>query len=32
MPAEDAEYIKLYCQMPPIAKMDATLNTLKNCE
>lgn len=24
--------IKLYCQMPPIAKLDNSLNTLKNCE
>ena len=32
MSAEDAEYIKLYCQMPPINKLDGSLNTLKNCE
>ena len=32
LPAEEADYIKLYCQMPPISKMDASLNTLKNCE
>ena len=32
MAAEDAEYIKLYCQMPPVTKLDGSLNTLKNCE
>ena len=32
IPAEEAEYVKLYCQQPPIMKMDASLNTLKNCE
>lgn len=31
-PAEDATDIRLYCQTPPIAKMDNSLNTLKNCE
>jgi hypothetical protein len=30
--AEEADYIKIYCQMPPIAKMDAALIGLKNCE
>ena len=30
--AEEADFIKLYCQMPPIAKMDAALLGLKNCE
>jgi len=30
--AEEAEYIKIYCQMPPINKMDSSLGTLKNCE
>eukprot|EP01040_Poterioochromonas_malhamensis_P008900 gene8900-9638_t len=30
--AEEADHIKLYCQMPPIAKMDSALLTLKNCE
>lgn len=30
--AEDAEYIKLFCQIPPIIKMDSSLNGLKNCE
>ncbi|TYZ64601.1 hypothetical protein PybrP1_008237 [[Pythium] brassicae (nom. inval.)] len=29
---EEATVIKLYCQMPPIAKLDNSLNTLKNCE
>eukprot|EP01031_Cornospumella_fuschlensis_P030486 gene30486-36847_t len=29
--AEEADFIKLYCQMPPINKMDAALGTLKNC-
>jgi hypothetical protein len=32
MAAEDADYIKLFCQMPPISKMDASLNSLKSCE
>lgn len=30
--AEESAVIKLYCQMPPIAKLDNSLNTLKNCE
>ncbi|CAM9722329.1 unnamed protein product [Hapterophycus canaliculatus] len=30
--AEEATVVKLYCQMPPIAKLDNSLNTLKNCE
>jgi len=30
--AEEAEYIKLYCQMPPINKIDASVANLKNCE
>ena len=29
--AEEAEVVKLYCQIPPIQKMDNSLNTLKNC-
>jgi len=29
--AEEAEVVKLYCQIPPINKLDNTLNTLKNC-
>lgn len=30
--AEDADFLKLYCQLPPIQKMDAALGTLRNCE
>jgi dynein light chain 1 len=30
--AEDAEKIQLFCQIPPITKLDNSLNTLKNCE
>jgi len=30
--AEEADHLKLYCQMPPISKMDAALGSLKNCE
>eukprot|EP00611_Tribonema_gayanum_P004583 TRINITY_DN1378_c0_g1_i1.p2 TRINITY_DN1378_c0_g1~~TRINITY_DN1378_c0_g1_i1.p2 ORF type:complete len:216 (-),score=86.89 TRINITY_DN1378_c0_g1_i1:19-594(-) len=30
--AEEAPVVKLYCQLPPIAKLDNSLNTLKNCE
>lgn len=29
--AEDEEIVKLYCQIPPITKLDNSLNTLKNC-
>jgi len=32
MAAEDAEHVKLYCQIPPIIKMDSSLNSLRNCE
>eukprot|EP01035_Chromulina_nebulosa_P018905 gene18905-24708_t len=32
MAAEDAEYIKLYCQIPPITKLDNSINSLRNCE
>ena len=32
MSAEDADYIKLYCQIPPIVKMDSSLGSLRNCE
>uniref|UniRef100_A0A6U1PP98 Dynein axonemal light chain 1 n=1 Tax=Fibrocapsa japonica TaxID=94617 RepID=A0A6U1PP98_9STRA len=32
MSAEDAETVKLFCQIPPITKLDNSLNTLKNCE
>ena len=28
----DAKVVKLYCQMPPIAKLDNSLNNLKACE
>lgn len=31
MKAEEAETIKLYCQSPPIEKMDDSLNQLENC-
>ncbi|KDO25783.1 hypothetical protein SPRG_09079 [Saprolegnia parasitica CBS 223.65] len=30
--SEEAPVVKLYCQIPPIAKLDNSLNTLKNCE
>merc|ERR1711988_1263722 len=30
--AEEATAIKLYCQIPPIGKLDNTLNSLVNCE
>ena len=30
--ASDAVWMKLYAQMPPITKMDASLATLSNCE
>ncbi|CEG36564.1 dynein light chain 1 [Plasmopara halstedii] len=30
--AEESSVIKLYCQMPPIVKLDNSLNSLKNCE
>ena len=30
--AEEAEVVKLYAQVPPITKLDNSLNTLKNCE
>ena len=29
---KEAKVIKLYMQLPPIEKMDATLSTLPNCE
>jgi dynein light chain 1 len=32
MPADEATHIKLYCQIPPIVKMDSSLNALRNCE
>ena len=31
-PLAEAAYVKLYCQNPPINKLDATLNQLVNCE
>lgn len=31
-PSAEAEYVKLYCQQPPIAKLDGALNSLVNCE
>jgi dynein light chain 1 len=30
--AEEADYVKLYCQVPPINKLDSSLNSLRNCE
>lgn len=30
--AEEARVVKLYCQVPPIQKLDASLNNLKECE
>ncbi|GMH50323.1 hypothetical protein TL16_g00744 [Triparma laevis f. inornata] len=30
--AEEADVVKLYAQVPPISKLDNSLNTLKNCE
>jgi len=30
--AEEATVVKLYCMIPPINKLDNSLNTLKNCE
>jgi dynein light chain 1 len=30
--AEEADFVKIYCQMPPITKMDSALIGLKNCE
>eukprot|EP00386_Alphamonas_edax_P014740 GDKI01045139.1.p1 GENE.GDKI01045139.1~~GDKI01045139.1.p1 ORF type:complete len:194 (-),score=54.56 GDKI01045139.1:292-873(-) len=32
VPAAEAEVVKLLCQTPPIAKMDASLNTLAACK
>ena len=29
---EEAKVVKLYCQMPPITKLDNSLNNLKACE
>ncbi|EGB11004.1 hypothetical protein AURANDRAFT_58761 [Aureococcus anophagefferens] len=30
--ASDAKIVKLYCQIPPIAKLDSSLNNLAACE
>jgi dynein light chain 1, axonemal len=30
--AAEATFIKLYCQIPPILKLDNALNSLVNCE
>lgn len=30
--AVECEHVKLYCQQPPIAKMDSALNSLVACE
>lgn len=30
--AEEASVVKVYCQIPPIQKLDASLNNLKECE
>jgi len=30
--AADEAHVKLYCQQPPVAKMDSALNSLVNCE
>ena len=32
MPKEEMEVVKLYGFMPPIAKLDASLSTLKKCK
>ena len=32
MKASEAKEVKLYAQMPPIEKMDASLSTLSACE
>jgi dynein light chain 1 len=31
-PVADAEYIKLYCQQPPINKLDNSISVCGNCE
>jgi dynein light chain 1 len=31
-PAEEATYIKLYCQNPPITRLDSSLSSLRSCE
>ena len=30
--AADAKIVKLYCQIPPISKLDSSLNSLSSCE
>ena len=30
--ATEAKIVKLYCQIPPIAKLDSSLNNLTACE
>lgn len=30
--ASDSKIVKLYCQIPPINKLDSSLNNLTNCE
>ena len=30
--AAEAKIVKLYCQIPPIAKLDSSLNNLAGCE
>ncbi len=32
IPATEAPTVKLYCQIPPIVKLDNALNTLTKCE
>lgn len=32
MTAEEADFVRLYAQVPPIVKLDNALSTLKNCE
>jgi hypothetical protein len=32
IPATEAPAVKLYCQIPPIVKLDNALNTLIKCE
>lgn len=31
-PAAEANTIKLYCQIPPVNKLDSSLGSLANCE
>ena len=32
MKASEAEHVKLFAQIPPIEKMDASLSTLSSCK